>query len=114
MLNYGIFLLSLQSWCYGHVHGMKFLCRVNVESRSLSRTTFSLLEGQDLSSSEGDGIHSVSQASLGEMNGDMNFASSNGLRLGKCLVIGCSGQGIGVAEVVVPKFLSRPPWKGFF
>jgi hypothetical protein len=44
----------------------------------------------------------------------MNFASSNGLRLGKCLVIGCSGQGIGVAEVVVPNFLLRPPWKGFF
>jgi hypothetical protein len=52
-------------------------CRNNVDSQSLSRTTFGWPEGHDLGSSEGDGVRSVSQASLSEMNGDMNFASSN-------------------------------------
>ena len=54
----------------------------NVESRSLSRTMVLWPEGHGLSSSKvGDGC-SVSLESLGEMNGEMNFASSNGLLLG--------------------------------
>jgi hypothetical protein len=53
-------------------------CRINVGSRSLLRITFGWPEGHDLGSREGDGICFVSQASLGEMNGDMHFTSSNG------------------------------------
>ena len=52
-------------------------CNINVDSRPLSRTTFPGLEGHGLGSSEGDGACSVSQASLGEVNGDMNLVSSN-------------------------------------
>ena len=57
-------------------------CRGNVESRPLSRTMFWWPEGHDSSSSEGDEGHSVSQGNLCEMNGDMNFTSSNGSAFG--------------------------------
>jgi hypothetical protein len=47
------------------------------------------------------------------MNGDINFTSSNGLWLGCCSIFGLSGQGIGVAEAIIPNFSSRPHGKVF-
>ena len=44
----------------------------------------------------------------------MNFTSSNGLWLGCYFALGFSGQGIGVAEAVVPNFSLRLPWGYFF
>ena len=85
------------------------LCRIMVNSRPLSRTTFWWLEGYCLSSSEGDEGRSISQGNLCEMNGDINFTSSNGLWLGSCFAFGLLGQGIGVAEAVVPNFSFRLP-----
>ena len=54
----------------------------SVESRPLLRMTIGWPEGHCLSLSEGDDGRSVSQGSLGEMNEDMNFTSSNGSWLG--------------------------------
>ena len=82
--------------------------RTNVESRPLSRTMFWQPEGHDLGSSEGDKCF-VSQGckgSLGETNGDMNFASSNRFWLGRCFTLGISGW---VAEAVFPNFSSWLP-----
>ena len=67
-------------------HKFSFLgdlsCRINVESRPQSRTTLGWPEGHGLRSSEvGDGCL-VSLESLGEMNGEMNFTSSDRLWLG--------------------------------
>ena len=57
-------------------------CGNNVEPRSLLRTMVLWPEGHGLCSSEvGDGCL-VSLESLGEMNGKMNFTSSDGLWLG--------------------------------
>jgi len=85
-------------------------CRISVDSQSLSRTTFGWPEGHDLGSSKGDGICSTSQESLGEMNGDMNFASLNGSWLGRCSAIGISRC---VAEAIFPNSSLRLPW-GYF
>ena len=58
------------------------LCGNKVEPRSISRTMVLWPEGHGLCLSEvGDGCL-VSLESLGEMNGEMNFASSNRLWLG--------------------------------
>ena len=62
--------------------------RISVECRPLSRTTFWWLEGHGFGSSEGGDDRSISQASLGEMNGDMNFTSLNNSWLGWCFTIG--------------------------
>ena len=57
-------------------------CGNNVVPRLLLRTTVLWLEGHGLCSSEvGDGC-SVSLESLGEMNGEMNFTSSDKLWMG--------------------------------
>jgi hypothetical protein len=71
------------------------------------------LEGHGLGLSEVGDRCSVSLESLGEMNGEMNFASSNGPWLGICFAMELSRQGIRVAEVVIPNFLSRLPSEGF-
>ena len=72
-----------------------------------------LPEGHCFGSSEvGDG-HSVSLESLGEMNGEMNLASSNRSWLGLCFPTGVLGQELGVATIVVPNFSFRLPWEGF-
>ena len=65
-------------------------CRINVESRPSSRTTFRWPEGHGLGSSEGGDEHSISHESSCETNGDMNFTSSNGLLLGCYTVSGLS------------------------
>jgi hypothetical protein len=54
-----------------------FSCRINVESRSLLRTTFGWPKEHGLGSSEDAKGRSISQRKLCEMNGAMNFASSN-------------------------------------
>jgi hypothetical protein len=51
----------------------------------------------------------VSLESLGETNGEINFASLTRLWLGLCFAIGIPDQGIGVAEAVIPNFSSRLP-----
>jgi hypothetical protein len=53
------------------------LCMINIESRPPSRITFGWLEGHGLGSSKVGNRCLVSQGNLDEMNGDMNFASSN-------------------------------------
>ena len=88
-------------------------CRINVESRPLSSTTFGWPKGQDMGSSAGGDERFVSQESSSETNGDINFTSSNGLWLGCYFAFGLSGKGIGVAEAVVPNFSFRLPWEGF-
>jgi hypothetical protein len=110
MLNGGIIILSLQSWCFGHVHGT---CRIMVYSRPLSTTTSWWPEGHYFGSSEVGEGRSVSLESLGEMNGEMNFASSNRLWLGCCFAFELSGQRIEVVEAVIPNLSSKPPWEGF-
>jgi hypothetical protein len=88
-------------------------CRINVDSRPLSRTTFGWLEGHGLGSSEGDDGCSNSQESLGETNRDTNFTSSNGLWVRCCFAIGLSGREIGAAKAVFPNFSLRLPWEVF-
>ena len=74
--------LSKMSMAHEFLFLRDLSCRINVESRPQSRTTLGWPEGQDLCSSEGGDECSVSQGNSGEMNGDMNFASSNGSMLG--------------------------------
>ena len=73
-----------------HAHLLSPSCYMSMAHKFL----FGLLEGHGLGSSEGDGIRSVSQESLGETNGDMNFASLNVLRLGCCFTFVFLGLGI--------------------
>jgi hypothetical protein len=70
------------------------LCRISVDSRSLSRITFEWLEVHGLGSSEGDDGRSVSLENLGETNGEINLTSSNGSWLGRCSDMGLARQGI--------------------
>jgi hypothetical protein len=104
MLNGGIILLSLQSWCFRHVHGPEVF---------FLEGYIVWLEEHGFGLSEGDDGCLVSLKSLGETNREMIFPSSTGLWLGLCFAIGISRQGIGVAEAVVPNFLSRPSWEVF-
>ena len=57
-------------------------CGNYVEPRSLSRTTVLWPEGHGLRSSEVGNGCLVSLESLGEMNGEMNFTSSDKLWMG--------------------------------
>ena len=71
-----------------HAHLLSPSCYMFMAHKFL----FGLLEGHGLGSSEGDGIRSVSQASLGETNGDTNFTSSIGSWVRCCFAIGLTGQ----------------------
>ena len=74
--------LSKMSMAQKFLFSRDISCGNNVEPRSLSRTTVLWPEGHGLRSSKvGDGC-SVSLESLGEMNGEMNFTSLDGLWLG--------------------------------
>ena len=83
-------------------------CKGNVESSSLSRSTFWWPEGQGFGSSKGDNGHSVSQESSGATNGHMNFTSSDGSVLGWCSTFEISTW---VGEAVLPNSLFRLPWE---
>jgi hypothetical protein len=101
---------SRVKFSYSYVESFLLDSRVGVLGMSVAQNlSLELLEGRGLCSSEGDGICSVSQASLGETNGDMNFTSSNMLWLGCYYAFGFSGLGIGVAEAAIPNFSSRLP-----
>jgi hypothetical protein len=76
-------------------------CRINIESQPLLRTMFRWPEG-----------HSVSPEC--EMNGEMNFTSSNGSWLGLCFAIGISGRKIGEAKAIFLNFSLRLPCMGRF
>jgi hypothetical protein len=66
-----------------------------------------------LGSSERDDERSVSLESLGETNGEMNYASLNRSWLGLCFATGLLGKKIGVAIVAFPNFSLSLPWDGF-
>ena len=74
--------LSKMSMAQKFLFSRDISCGNNIEPRSLSRTMVLWPEGHGLHSSEvGDGCL-VSLESLGEMNGEMNFTSSDRLWLG--------------------------------
>jgi hypothetical protein len=80
--------LSKMSMALKFLFSRDISCGNNVEPRSLSRTMVLWPDGHGLCSSEVGDEYSVSLESLGEMNGEMNFTSSNRPLLGQRFAIG--------------------------